>query len=265
MKYTYQYIVQNRYDRNANAARKIGDKYVLMTVISKAFSPIPDYVFLNLGLHPDTVTLASMLCICLSALSFVLGGAFFGIIFLLCFVLLDSVDGDMARCIGPTKYGGIFDSFGADLFYSIIPVSVGYFLFTHAIVLPIANSAQILLLSAFVSVSFILYRLINAKVLNFRKNLKDYSGNHSRIAKETLPSKGLVRLIELYRHVVIRGNFFAEPGMIFWFPLLILLRAHSILAWYLAALLAYNAVYLITNFVGTYVFFKNFDQKTEIR
>ena len=265
MKYTYQYILENRYDTNANQARKLGDRYVIMTVISKALSPLPAYVFLNLGLHPDTITLASFFFILLSFISFVLGGAAFGVIFMLCFALLDSVDGDMARCIGPTKYGGVFDSFGADLFYALLPLGVGYYLFSQDVAVSGLHPVQILLLSALVSLSFILYRLINAKVLNFRKSLKEESGNHSQIAKETLPSKVLVRLIELYRHVLIRGNFFAEPGMIFWFTLLMLLRAHSILAWYLVALLAYNAGYLMTNFVGAYVFFKNFDQKTEIR
>src|SRR3989339_1601711 len=116
MKYTYRYVIENRYDKNANQARKLGDKYVMMTVISKALSPVPVYVFLNLGLHPDTITLASLFFIILSFVSFILGGAVWGIIFMLCFALLDSVDGDMARCVGPTKYGGVFDSFGADLF-----------------------------------------------------------------------------------------------------------------------------------------------------
>lgn len=257
MKYTYKYIIENRYDKNTNHARKIGDKYVVMTVISKALSPIPVYLFLNLGLHPDTITLASLFFIILSFISFLLGWVLLAVIFMLCFALLDSVDGDMARCIGPTKYGGVFDSFGADLFYALMPLGVGYYLFFKGIAVPGLNSINILLLSALVSLSFILYRLINTKVLNFRKSLQLNSDNHSEIAKESLKSKGLIRLLGLYRHVLIRGNFFAEPGLIFWFTVLLLLKQYQILAGYLIVILIYNIVYTLMNFFGAYVYFKS--------
>lgn len=257
MKYTYQYIIENRYDKNTNQVRKIGDKYVIMTVISKALSPIPVYLFLNLGLHPDTITLVSLFFIILSFGFFVLGSTVLAVIFMLGFALFDSVDGDMARCIGPTKYGGVFDSFGADLFYALMPVGVGYYLFSKDVTVSGLSSVKILLLSALVSLSFMLYRLINTKVLNFRKSLEVDAGNHSEIAKGSLKSKRLIRLFELYRHVLLRGNFFAEPGLVFWFTILVLLSAYSVLAWYLVAILLYNCGYLVTNFVGVCVFFKS--------
>ena len=258
MKYTYQYVINNRYDKNANRVRKIGDTYVIMTVISKALSPLPVYLFLNLGLHPDTITLASLAFIIASAISFIFGNAILGVVFMLCFALLDSVDGDMARCLGPTKYGAVLDSFGADLFYALMPVGVGYYLFSIGIATLGLSPVLILLVSVFVSLSFVLYRLVNTKVLNFRKRLGEDGDNHSQIAKKSLKSKGLVRLLELYRHVLVRGNFFAEPGMIFWFTVLILVRRYDVLAGYLVVLLLYNLGYLVMNFVGTYVFFKSF-------
>lgn len=264
MRYTYQYIIDHRYNKNANQARKLGDAYVLMTVITKALSPLPVYVFLNLGLHPDTVTLASLGFIALSAAAFIVGYPLAAVGFMLCFALLDSVDGDMARCLGPTKYGAIFDSFGADLFYALLPVGVGYYLFSQRVAAAGLAPEKILLLSVFVSLSFILYRLINTKVLQFRSGLKDASVNHSQAAKHALQSAGLVRLLELYRHVLVRGNFFAEPGMIVWFTVLVVSRQLEALAWYLVVLLLYNLGYLATNFVGTYVFFKSFKMQENI-
>lgn len=260
MKYSYQYVIENRRPQNANYSRKIGDKYVLMTVISKALSPVPTYVFLNMGLHPDVITMASFFFVILSFISFVYGSALLAISFMLIFALLDSVDGDMARCIGPTSYGGILDSFGADLFYALVPVGVGYYLFAQGIEAQGLSSEMILLLSVLISLSFLLYRLINTKVLNYRKSLNDVSVNHSTVAKDSLRTKSLVRLLELYRHVLLRGNFFSEPGLIFWFAVLLLLDAYSILAWYLVAIFLYNIGYLFTNFIGAYVFFKNSDK-----
>lgn len=257
MKFTYQYVVNNRYDQNANKVRKLGDRFVIMTVISKALSPLPVYLFLNLGLHPDTVTIISLLFIVLSGISFLLGSVLWAVIFMLCFGLLDSVDGDMARCVGPTKYGGVFDSFGADLFYSVMPLGVGYYLFSQNTSVWGLNSGNILLISAGVSLSFILYRLINTKVLNFRRGLKESDNNHSQVAKASIKSGWFVNLLELYRHVLLRGNFFAEPGMIFWFTILFIFHANGILVWYLVAILLYNMGYLVTNFIGTYVYFKS--------
>ena len=263
MKYTYQYVINNRYDKNANRVRKIGDTYVIMTVISKALSPVPVYLFLNLGVHPDTITLASLAFIIASAISFIFGNAILGVVFMLCFALLDSVDGDMARCLGTTKYGAVLDSFGADLFYALMPVGVGYYLFSIGIATLGLSPVLILLVSVFVSLSFILYRLINTKILHFRTSLKESGAeeNHSQIAKQALQSNLLVRLLELYRHVLLRGNFFSEPGMIFWFSVLIFVRRYDLLAWYLVVLLLYNLGYLVTNFVGMYVFFKSLRQE----
>ncbi|MEK7643725.1 MAG: CDP-alcohol phosphatidyltransferase family protein [Patescibacteria group bacterium] len=260
MKYSYRYIIENRRPQNANWARKIGDKYVLMTVISKALSPVPVYVFLNIGLHPDTITLASFFFVILSFIFFIGGNALLAVLAMLIFALLDSVDGDMARCTRPTKYGGILDSFGADLFYALMPLGVGYYLFSKDVAVIGFSPVCILLVSALVSLSFILYRLINTKVLKFRQSLNDDSVNHSAVAKDSLNAKGLVRLLEWYRHVLLRGNFFSEPGLIFWFAVLLLLNADSILAWYLVAVLLYNLGYLLTNFVGAYVFFKSIDK-----
>ena len=263
MRYTWQYILDNRYDKNRSAVRKMNERYVVMSAITKALAPAPTYVLLNFGVHPDTATLMSFIFIILAVVLFFFGQPILAISSMLLFAFLDSVDGDMARCLGPTKYGAVFDSFGADLFYALMPVGVGYYLFSIGVVILGLSPTKILLVSVFVSLSFILYRLINTKVLHFRNSLKEDNQNHSQVAKKVLDSAGLVRLLELYRHVLVRGNFFSEPGMIFWFSVLILVRRYDVLAGYLIVLLLYNLGYLATNFVGTYVFFKSFKPSTK--
>lgn len=262
MKFTFRYVIENRYNKNANPVRKLGDRFVVMTVITKRLSPFPVFLLLNLGLHPDAITLMSLIFIIFSTVSLILGQGVLAVIFMFCFAMFDSIDGDMARCIGPTKYGGVFDSFGADLFYALIPTAVGYYLFVDGVTAAGLNPMQILLVSFLISISFLLYRLINVKVLNFRQGLENRDENHSQVAKTALKSKGLTRLLELYRHVLVRGNFFAEPGLVFWFSVLILCQAHKLLVWYLLIVLLYNLGYLVMNFFGTYVFFRSLGKKT---
>ncbi len=256
MKYTYKYIVENRYDPNAHKARKIGDKYVLMTAISKALSPVPVYIFLNLGIHPDTITLISLLFILIGSGAFVVGLPLLGILFYLLFALFDSVDGDMARCAGPTSYGSVLDSFGADLFYACSPIAVSFYLFSKEIAILNMESSFLLLVGAFISATFMVYRLINAKVYKFMSNASNGSSDYTQGAKKKIRSGVLKSIVKVYRHVLVRGNFFAEPGMLFWFSILTIFKAHEVLAWYLLGILIYNIGYLSMNFFGTYIFFK---------
>ncbi|MBI5401581.1 CDP-alcohol phosphatidyltransferase family protein [Candidatus Wolfebacteria bacterium] len=254
MKYTMRYILDNRYDKNRGQVRKMAERFVIMSAITKFVSPAPTYILLNFGVHPDTVTIASFIFIVFAAFLFVIGQPVLAVCSLLVFAVLDSVDGDMARCVGPTKHGCTLDSFGADFFYAVVPVSIGYYLFSIGVGVWNLSPAIIIFSSALVSLSFLLYRLFNAKVDVFRASLPAGASNHSQMAKETIRVKGIRLMLELYRHVIIRGNFFSEAGMIFWFSLLVLLNRFEILAGYLIVLLAYNLIYLLMNFVGINIY-----------
>jgi len=233
------------------------ERYVLMSVITKALSPLPTYIFLNLGLHPDTVTLASLIFVILGSIAIILGYPIIGICGYLIFALLDSVDGDMARIIGPSSYGSILDSFGADLFYTCSSVSIAYYLYFQDTSVWLIKPPLLLLIGALVSLTFILYRLINAKIYNFLNNQGEKVKNYTEVAKDKIKYNSIKKIISLCRHTVVKGNFFSEAGMLFWFTLLIVLGENAILGYYLILLLLYNLGYLLTNFIGTYLFFKS--------
>jgi phosphatidylglycerophosphate synthase len=235
----------------------MSDRFVVLTAITKALSPLPVFIFLNLRIHPDTVTLVSLLFILLGSAGFIAGMPVIAVLSYFLFALFDSVDGDMARCIGPTTYGSVLDSFGADLFYAIAPFSIGYYLFSIDISLFSTNPSFLLLIGAFTSASFMLYRIMNAKVYKFLSTQQEKPADYTAIAKEKMTPGLLKKFVGLYRHVLIRGNFFSEPGMLLWFSVFVVLKQEMLLGVYMILLLVYNIGYLIPNFIGTYLFFKS--------
>lgn len=257
MRYSLKQINELRFSKNRSRERKLAEIYIPLNLIGKAASLFPTYVFINLGIHPDFVTLLSILSVLAGCILLLLGQAVGGASFFLLFILFDSVDGDMARVKGPSTYGNVLDSFGADVFYGLAPLSLGYFLWQKEVNVWLLSEAQILFLSALVSLSFIFYRLINVKVFHYRNTFTDKKSSHNQVAKEAVGIKGVVRFLEMGRHVLLRGNFFSEPGMVFWFFLLIFFWRYELLAIYLVMIFAYNAAYLIMNFIGAYLYFRH--------
>lgn len=258
MKFTLRYILENRYDVNRTRERKLTERFIPLNVLVKFLSPYPTWFFLNLGVHQDSITFLSLVAIFAGSILLAAGYPICGVVSFLFFGLLDSVDGDMARCQPKkTAYGGILDSFGADFFYAFAPLSIGFSLFSQNIFIVSLAPQVLFFVGALVSITFILYRLINAKVSNLKSTQIDVKRNHSEVAKEKIKSNFLKMIFRLYRHVLIRGNFFAEAGMIFWFFVLVLFHQYNILAVYLIIILVYNLVYLSMNFVGSFIYFRS--------
>lgn len=258
MKFTLHYIFENRYDIGRSRQRKLAERFVPFNFFVKLLSPYPTWLFLNLGIHQDAITFLSLATIVAGAWFLIIGHAFWGVLSFVIFGLLDSVDGDMARCqTKKTVYGGTLDSFGADFFYALAPLSIGFFLFSkHIFVLSVAP-VNLMLMGALTSSTFILYRLINAKV-NILKNRQTTSGQiPADVAKNTINSNFIKKAFNLYRHTLVRGNFFSEAGMIFWFFILVSSKQYNILAIYLIVILVYNLVYLMTNLIGSYIYFRD--------
>ncbi len=238
------------------------ERFIPINFLGKILSPYPAYIFLNLGFHPDSITITSLLFILIGSLFLILGYGTIGVIFYLCFFIFDSVDGDMARCVGPTKYGGILDSFGADLFYACSSASIGWYLFINKVSLfDIFLPHHFVLIGAFTSASFLIYRLITFKLELYKKNINYCSNNHEEANKKNRAALGISDFVykigKLYRHILLRGNFFSEAGMIFWFSLLVLLGQLEILGTYLLIILIYNFGYLFMNYYTACSFFKN--------
>jgi len=256
MKYTFKEIQEKRYDPKRPKERIWSEKFIPLNFIGKILSPYFTFVFLNLNIHPDFVTFASLVFILFGFIAFLFGYAIYGIIFYLLFLLFDSIDGDMARCAGPTKYGGIIDSFGADLFYALTPISIGYFLFIQELNIGIIMLFNFLLIGSLVSVLFLFYRLINFKLNSYRKSNPSQSSNISQYGDRN-EGKIIYKIIKLYRHVLIKGNFFAEPGMVFWFTIFIFFKSYYLLSIYLISILLYNIGYTFINLVVAYKYFVN--------
>lgn len=260
MRITFQQVKERRFAKNRTRERMWSERYVPLNVLGKLIAPYPAYVLLNLGVHPDAVTMVSLACILFSAASFVVGHPATGVALLLVFILCDSVDGDMARCAGPSSYGGVFDSFGADFFYGSIPVAIGYFLFSYGVTVGGFSPHFIFGTGILVSITFLLYRLIKVKMVSFAEYIEHREGKKQvvgNVVRETVNIGLLHRLISLYRHVLIRANFFGEPGMVFWITVLVFWGRYEWLAAYLMVLCLYNLGTLLLQFVTTYMYFIN--------
>ncbi|MDP3726670.1 MAG: CDP-alcohol phosphatidyltransferase family protein [bacterium] len=268
MKYSFRYVLENRRDPNEGIEKKIADYHVVLSAVTKTLSPFPTYIFLNLGIKPDWVTLASILALIFGAFFFVLGHVVLGVVAILCFAMLDSMDGDMARCIGTTSYGATLDSFGADFFYALIPVSLGYHLYSIGATAGPLDPEMVFLTSVLVSITLILHRLIRTKHLLF------FSGKNSNggsIEYKVTPSRHdslssvlknyFLRFIKFSRSTIIRNNFFAEPGMLLFFSIFSIFERWDWLVAYLTILLLYNAGFLVQNFAHAYISFIEYERK----
>lgn len=258
MRYTLQYINETKFDQHRNRERRLAENFIPLNWLGKKISSYPVYVFLNLGIHPDVITFTSMLVILVGAYFVITGSLLLGTIFWLIFLLFDSVDGDMARCIGPTSYGGIIDSFGADFFYAFAPTAVSYYLFSIDFSLGFISAQHFVLIGALISILFLLYRLVNAKLYNFSNN-KVSDQKYSQVIKEKISEGFFIKMIRLYRHVLIKGNFFSEPGMIFWFFIFAFFQLYPLLGVYLIMILSYNIGYLLINLLSAYTYFRSYE------
>ncbi len=262
--YTLKEIREKRFDPKRSRARIISERYVVLNAIGKLVSPYPTYAFLNLGLTPDVITLVSIGFIIASAGFFLAGQSVLAAIGLLCFLLCDSVDGDMARVRGSTRYGGVIDSYGADFFYALIPSSIGFFLFSRGTTIAAFSPEVVLMIAVSVSLTFTLYRSINIKLVGFleREGAITKGDAFSGMNSEGKFSVSLWarKVVKLFRHEVVKGNFFSEPGLVLWFSLGMFTGAYAALAWYLVALLFYNLVWLLITLVRSYITFLHIEK-----
>lgn len=268
MRITLKEIQEKRFDKNRSRQRKWSERYIPLNAIGKLLSPYPTYVFLNLGIHPDWITFVSLGWVVISAALFVAGYGTWAVVALLCFILFDSVDGDMARCIGPTKYGGVLDSFGADFFYAFITPAIGFYLLRTNAVIGSLPSEYLALIGGLVALTFLLYRMVQVKLDSYLEYIRIHSEAGALggipVAAPQRPTGFIFSIAKLYRHQLIRGNFFAEAGMAFWFSVLILARAYYVLGIYLIILFIYNVGYLIMNIAVSYTYFLNTERQFSV-
>lgn len=269
MKYSLRFILNTRRTLDQSAERKIANRLVVLSAITKFLSPVPTWIFLNVGIKPDWVTFVSIFALIIGAFLFIMGQVIGGVVAILCFALFDSVDGDMARCMPSTSYGATLDSFGADFFYGLIPPALGYYLYSISTTVGPLMPEHLFLISAFVSITLLLYRLIKTKHLGLllsgrhvKGNIEEYKMTPSNpYGWSSLLKKTLFRLMKLYRSTIFRNNFFAEPGMLLFFSIFSLLGMWEALGMYLIILLIYNVGFLAQNVAHAYLSFLAYENR----
>ena len=88
------------------------------------------------------------------------------------FFYLDSLDGDLARVQNKeNKYGQIIDSFGADIFYFLFPISISFNLIYFDNFQNYLNLESFYLIGIFCAFFHTMHRLLNIKIINL-ENIK---------------------------------------------------------------------------------------------
>ena len=240
--------------KNPSQKRYLSEKFVIMNVLAKFITFMPAYFLVKLKVSPDFITLLSFFFIPAGSYLIINEHVVFGSLCWVCFALLDSLDGDMARLSKrKTFYGETLDSMGADIFYFLSPSTIGLYLYFNKSNGEI-NYEHILFAGFFVSFFIIFSRYIGSKryilsLINPPKNKQFYKDKKIKDLK-VLKSK-----FSFFDNEILRGNFFSEPGMILIFFLIFCFSQFYILEIYLLILFFYNLLAFMRQFISTVIYF----------
>ena len=201
-----QNIYKQARPKNPSKERKISDTYVIQNFIVKKITPLLAYCLKNTNISADLITIISYFTIVLSSVFFLTSNELLGIIFLVFFGLLDSLDGDIARIKKSKSYHGeTMDIYGADLFYFLIPFSISFFLFKQNIDNIYFNEEFIILIGFLISFLMIFKRLNGLRNYVLFINKKTFEKNKKNFKKKI----GVIKqIVNFYEHPIIKGNFF---------------------------------------------------------
>ena len=239
--------------KNCSKERKISDTYVIQNFIVKKITPLAAYCLKGTSISADLITIISYFTIVLSSFFFLISDGLLGIIFLVLFGFLDSLDGDIARIKKSKSYHGqTMDIYGADLFYFLIPFSISYFIFKKNIENIYFNEEFIILVGFLISFLMIFKRLNGLRNYVLFLNKKNFEKNKKKFKKKNSVIK---QIVNFYEHPIITGNFFSEPGFILNFSILIFFNFFQFLYYYLIIIFVYHLIGSTILFVGTILFF----------
>lgn len=172
MKYSLKFIIESLpVKKNSNSSW-----WVKLWVRKVSF--LFTYIFINMGFSPNGVSVLSILfvlasCICYSISTPV--SILTGVILINFWLVLDCVDGNIARCRKTrTYYGEFVDDIGGYYTVAFIYISLGLCAYnTGGVLLDVANK-WILVAGGVACICDILARLINKDYENFSCNRPDY-------------------------------------------------------------------------------------------
>ena len=251
----FQKLYEACKEKNLSERRRISSIFLIQSRIQKLITPPVAHLFLKFNISADIVTIISFIFIFIGCYYFIIGDFFIGSLSWWIFVVLDSLDGDLAR-ITPkkTKYGNTLDSFGADIFYFIFPFVTSFYLFyytDHNFIL--YSKSDILLVSLILSFSLTGYRIIGLKRYVLSLQYKKKNVKKKKFSSRILFFK---KFYDIYDNEIIRGNFFSEPGIILNIFIISLIGYNILLFYYLIILSIYCFIRFLKSVLATYISFK---------
>ena len=247
MKYTFKDITSS-YTKEKRKRSSIWAR-----AFSRPMSFIFTYVFINLGISANVVSVISIVDAIVACFLIMLGGnlTYIGIALFVFWHVLDCVDGNIARVKKQSSYGGAFlDAVSGYVAPAFIFLSVGVAAYLTTPIIPEGLRHFLIVLGGFCSVTDILTRIIYQKYLvtEYRLGL---IGKQGDIDEDR--SSGIKHIADLImKHMGYSSMFM---------PLLIVC---SIFGW-LGVLIAFYALYYAGLLVSTMVLFVLKSSKLEER
>lgn len=142
------------------------------------------YLFINLGFSPNAVsvlsifvTLAACACFCIATPGCIIAA----IVLINLWLILDCVDGNIARCKKlKTVYGEFIDDIGGYFTVAFVYLAIGVCAFCKGGAIIQAGNRWILVAGAVSSICDLLARLINKDYVNFSNKRPDYQQDDYR-------------------------------------------------------------------------------------
>ena len=185
MKFSYKYIVDSLpKKKNSNSS------WWVKLWVRKASFPFT-YLFINMGFSPNAVSVFSIAVVLAACLGYIIstpGSIITAVALINLWLILDCVDGNIARCRKQkTIYGEFVDDIGGYYVVAFIYLSIAFCVYNIGGLLVDAGDKWILLAGGVASISDILARLINKDYVNFSKNRSDYvADNYLTESKKSL-------------------------------------------------------------------------------
>lgn len=239
-------------------AYKLSANYVLWILMVKFLTFIPALLLNRIKVSPDAITFLSFSFVPIGSYFIINDNTMLGSLCWLFFGFLDALDGDMARLSKrKTFYGEMLDSFGADIFYFFTPTTIGYYLFLNQNDLNINYNPNNLLIMGFLISFFLIFtRYMGSKryILRLIEQKKNFNFYKNKNVKKFQKIKSSTSFLE---NVIIRKNFFAEPGMILNYFVLFYLENLRYLELYLIIMFVYFFIIFAKRTLASIIYFYN--------
>ena len=172
MKYTYSKIVESLpKKKNSNSS------WWVKLWVRKASFPFT-FLFINIGFSPNAVSILSIALVLVACAGYIISTPatiIIAVVFINVWLILDCVDGNIARCRKQkTIYGEFVDDIGGYYVVAFIYLAIAFCVYNIGGILVEEGNKWLLAAGGVASICDILARLINKDYVNFSKNRSDY-------------------------------------------------------------------------------------------